>query len=552
MKKAPAVKNGKRKKISASAIGIAIIFTLIFTLGLCTAADYGVYCDEPSEQVILRENLKEYAAALGDAGALAYYDRLGVQRSSESVEIDHGQSAYYLLAPALTLCETNSALLHWLWHAYSWGLFTLGLLGLYLLLREMGLGVGPAMAGAAMMLLSPRFFAEGHYNNKDMALLVLVIWCFYLALRLWKKPTPLRALLFSLACALAANTKIVGLLVWGMLSVAALVSVTARKQWSLRTGMAAATALLSFVLFYVLLTPAMWKDPAAYLLYLLNNASSFSRWTGVVLFRGERYDQMVAPLTRRYLPLMIFYTLPLYFFPLCAVGQLAAAWDWIRQPGKCLREPEKLLLLCATLLWTLLMGYVILRQPLIYNGWRHFYFLYAGFAVLAAWGLEWLLRRLKGLNSAAIAGILALCMAADGVGILQNHPYQYTYYNFLAPAGAEETMELDYWDVSTVNALRLLMEAERNEKLPLNIAGTDALSQYGLDIAISALTAEEKDRLTVIQQQADVPYLFMNTTYGRIYGVTVPRDYHVLLTIESYGQTICTVYERMEKGMWRD
>ena len=113
-------------------------------------------------------------------------------------------------------------------------------------------------------------------------------------------------------------------------------------------------------------------------------------------------------------------------------------------------------------------------------------------------------------------------------------------------------MELDYWDVSTVNALRLLMEAERNEKLPLNIAGTDALSQYGLDIAISALTAEEKDRLTVIQQQADVPYLFMNTTYGRIYGVTVPRDYHVLLTIESYGQTICTVYERMEKGMWRD
>ena len=63
MKKAPAVKNGKRKKISASAIGIAIIFTLIFTLGLCTAADYGVYCDEPSEQVILRENLKEYAAA---------------------------------------------------------------------------------------------------------------------------------------------------------------------------------------------------------------------------------------------------------------------------------------------------------------------------------------------------------------------------------------------------------------------------------------------------------------------------------------------------------
>ena len=61
-----------------------------------------------------------------------------------------------------------------------------------------------------------------------------------------------------------------------------------------------------------------------------------------------------------------------------------------------------------------------------------------------------------------------------------------------------------------------------------------------------------KARLTVIRRQEDAPCLLMNTTYGRIYGVTVPRDYHVLLTLQSCGQTVCTVYERMEKGMWRD
>ena len=142
----------RKKKIPASVVGLALIFTLIFTWGLCTAADYGVYFDEPSEQEILRQNLKEYAVRLGDGQAVAYYDRLGVQRISESVEKDHGQSAYYLRAPALRLAETDSALLHWLWHAYSWGLFTLGLLGLYLLLREMGLGFGPALAGVAMLV----------------------------------------------------------------------------------------------------------------------------------------------------------------------------------------------------------------------------------------------------------------------------------------------------------------------------------------------------------------------------------------------------------------
>ena len=194
----------------------------------------------------------------------------------------------------------------------------------------------------------------------------------------------------------------------------------------------------------------------------------------------------------------------------------------------------------------------MLRQPVIYNGWRHFYFLYAGFAVLAAWGLETLQRRAKGLNGAAIAGILALCMAADGVGILQNHPYQYAYYNFLAPADAEETMELDYWDVSTVNALRLLLDSERNEALPLTVSGTDALSHLGLEQALSALTEEENALLTVTEQPEDASYLWMNTTYGRIYGATVPRNWRVLLEIRSYGHTICTVYERMEKGTRRD
>ena len=194
----------------------------------------------------------------------------------------------------------------------------------------------------------------------------------------------------------------------------------------------------------------------------------------------------------------------------------------------------------------------VLTRATVYNGWRHFYFLYAGFAVLAAWGLETLQRRAEGLNGAAIAGILALCMAAEGVGILQNHPYQYAYYNFLAPADAEETMELDYWDVSTVNALRLLLGSERNEALPLTVSGTDALSHLGLEQALSALTAEEKALLTVTNRQEDASYLWMNTTYGRIYGATVPRNWRVLLEIRSYGHTICTVYERMEKGTWRD
>lgn len=521
---------------------VALLFLAILALGLCTAGDYGVYCDELSEQVILQENLKEYALRLGMEEAAAYYDRLGVQRITQSAEIDHGQAAFYPLAWALPLCESDPATLHLLWHGYAWLLFTLGLAGMYLLLRELGLRRWTALAGMLTMLLSPRFFAEGHYNNKDVALLVFAIWCFLLALRLWKRPVPLRGALFSLAGALAANTKVVGLLIWGFLGLGAVICLTAGRRWNRRAVWASLTTLGVFCAAYVLLTPAMWNDPAEYLRYLLQNASGFTRWTGVVLFRGVLFDHQTNPLPRYYLPATAFLTTPLYFFPLAAAGQLAAFARWKKAPGKLLREPESLLLLCATLLWALFMGYVVLRRPLIYNGWRHFYFLYASFGLLAAYGLQALADR---WNAGTVAVLAAVCLTVSAAGIAANHPYQYAYYNPLAPADAEETMELDYWDVSTVNALRaLLSSGERNGALPAIVSGTDDMSQFGLDTGLSALTAEEKARLTVTSQQPDAPYLFSNTTYGRIYATQPPEGYRELFSLRSYGRRLCTVYER--------
>ena len=76
--------------------------------------------------------------------------------------------------------------------------------------------------------------------------------------------------------------------------------------------------------------------------------------------------------------------------------------------------------------------------------------------------------------------------------------------------------------------------------------GKDRFDFSEIDAALPAAERmQEKDRLTVIQRQEDAPCLLMNTAYGRPCG---PAP----LPLQSCGQTICTVYERMEKGMWRD
>jgi hypothetical protein len=147
--------------------------------------------DGPSEQVILQENLKEYAALLlgDDSEAVKGYDGLGIHRITESIEMDHGQAAYYPAAPLLQIRDTDPHRFNTLWHAYTWLWFMVGVLAVYALCRGFGLPRVLACAASLMLYLSPRFFAEGHYNNKDIVLMSLALWTIAAGVRLMRKRT---------------------------------------------------------------------------------------------------------------------------------------------------------------------------------------------------------------------------------------------------------------------------------------------------------------------------------------------------------------------------
>ncbi|MCL1854124.1 MAG: hypothetical protein FWF86_00195, partial [Clostridia bacterium] len=296
---------------------------------------------------------------------------------------------------------------------------------------------------------------------------------------------------------------------------------------------------------YGLLTPALWTDPADFFTHALQNASGFSRWTGVVVFRGMVFDHGVNPLPRYYLPYMMLATLPLYTLPLAAAGQAAAVLRVCRKRLAALRDEKTLMLGVLTLCWLLPLGYAMAARPLVYNGWRHFYFVFAGVALLAGFGLQALARAAGQRIWARRAGaaLLCGCLAVSAVQIIANHPYQYGYYNFLCRGTAAARMELDYWDVSTVNAMGLLCEAQRKENLPLVLGSRDEMSFFGVRHGYEVLPADMRAKLEILEDE-DAPYLFYNTTYALIYGVEPPRGYHELLTIESFGNVLCTVYER--------
>lgn len=516
----------------------ALFFVLLTFIGLVTAVDYTGSYDELAEQAILESNLKEYALRLESLGIKWPYGlALNAQPISQSIERDHGISAYYLF-PFIFSCTNGSEWWRFvLWNAMTWLWFMTGVWSLYAVARKMGASQWVGMAAALLLYCSPRLFAEGHYNNKDIVLLCQTLLCLWMGARFWEKPSVARALLFAICGALACNTKIVGALVWGLMTLSFLIRTCRKKDAKHICTLLA--CILGFLATYWLLTPALWDDPFSFFRYLIQNAASFSRWSGTLYFRGASFEIPDQALPVYYLPYMISVTIPLFVLPLILLGQFAFLVGAWKEKGSFLSETKGMLLTSATLVWLLPMLAFFLARPTVYNGWRHFYFCFAGLAAIAAYGLIVLLRacRSKKWRKRLYTVGLALCFGLTTIGMVMNHPNQGAYYN---PLASRATMETDYWNSAGTGALKRLAAFEgRNSELPLEVGC------YFFDIQNARFKLDDllKARITTTVKE-DSPYLYYIENYVQIYNIPKPEGYHVLFTVESYGRLIATMYEK--------
>ncbi|MEA5013129.1 MAG: hypothetical protein VB099_01080 [Candidatus Limiplasma sp.] len=528
---------------------VAVFFIALTLIGLLTVDDYGAPYDELSEMLIIRANLQEYAVRLEGRDGKSVFSRMNFPPMSEYIERDHGICGYYLLAPFLPYAVMSDIHhMSTLWSVLTWLWFMLGCFSLYSLMRCLGVSRVLSCCSVLLLYLYPRFFAEGHYNNKDVVLLSFVLFTLWTGARFLDKPGFGRGLLFSLAGAMATNTKIIGALPWGLIGLAAVLLISVNRQWSLKMAGVALSTIAAYLCFFALLTPALWDDPLKYLEYVLVNATQFSRFGGVVLFRGaDFYDvQGTTPLPWYYLPYYLLVSIPLYTLALAALGQVRALRLFFQKPRAVLGEYRTVLLLVCSLSWLVPLGYAMATRPLLYNGWRHFYFLYAGIASLAGFGLHtlWELVQRRPMLRRLCAALLCVCLLATGIGLALNHPYQFAYFNPLVRRDARRTMDLDTWNVAAAGAFERLYHMKHEQEPQLRVGC------YFNDITIGAfkLPAPIRDSL-VITAERDEPYLYYNATYAYIYWAQEPPEgYHILFEVKSYGNTIGVMYEKDGHG----
>ena len=232
---------------------VALFFAVLIAAGLFTVPDYGSAWDEEAEIGILRMALMEYAELLPmDTAYHRALTELKVVPISQSIERDHGICAYYPLFWAVCRTDWSTRQVSLLWRGYTWLLFCLGAFALYALARGLGLNRLLACATVLFLVLSPRLFAQAHYNNKDIALLSLTLLVAWQAMRLWQQPTVARGLWFALAAGFCSSTRVIGIAVCGLCGLAVVVRLASEKKLRGRVLRVGLVTILATALFYML------------------------------------------------------------------------------------------------------------------------------------------------------------------------------------------------------------------------------------------------------------------------------------------------------------
>lgn len=442
---------------------VAVFMAFVLMTGWLTAGGYNAGADQVPEEGILFMNLKAYAGLVLDEADSSYMQSLGENDVLTDKERDHGAAAMYLLAPftAVSSLRSDHVAFVRVYRMVVFFMFWLGLLALYVLVRKMTKSRLAGILAVLMLWLSPRFFAESVYNNKDgLALATMLIalasgYCF-LERQNWKT-----ILLFGFTNALAINTRVSGFFSFGLVGLLYILDLTAEKRWSLKALLYGIAAVISTVLFFVLLTPACWHGHFIdFWQYYLLNSSSFTRWKDWTMAAGEVFHTTLHPIPFWYLPAWIAVTTPPVFLVLILAGLAGAAIlaIWFVRKKEC---PPLSVRFQVLLLVLILVSYlsIVLEKSNIYNGWRHCYFMYGPMVALAVCTVHNLAEYFSARRiQAAVSCLLGVQIVLCAVNIVTTYPYECTYFNFLAGAHPEQNWDVDYWGISAKDALQKVYE----------------------------------------------------------------------------------------------
>jgi hypothetical protein len=434
---------------------IYILLAVNIIVGLFVFRDYGLSWDEPL--------FYSYGDALGYAYSPAewFSGHFDLNNSYGASGDDHKNRgpAYLFLARnfvyGLKALGSDSASA---WHLVNFLFFQLGIYYLYRLSTRW-ISPSAALFASAFFSYQPLLWGHAFINPKDPPFLTFFLASVCLGFEMVdaiaqnEKSKAKKILLAAFFLGIATSIRVLGPFA-GLLVLIYSFNIIFSETSNLRVSVSLwlkkillpliQYGILAIIIMFVT-WPYLWESPLEIFVnvfrFMSDNPTQLP-----VLFGGEIYR--AGDLPRRYMPFMLATTLTELTLILFAIGIVVAYW-------KNIRNKKNIITLSVILAWFgVLVAYILLRKPAMYDGIRHFLFILPPIFIFIGFAFQFLIDLINSnITSSPNAQVwlragLGILLIFPGInGMLQLHPYEYTYYNSFVggTSGVFRNYETDYW-----------------------------------------------------------------------------------------------------------
>jgi len=520
-------------------------FFLLIVCGILIFQDYGIGWDEPS-QIDMAKRSYDYAFH-NDTSFLHFKYR------------DYGMAfdmPLYVVQQFLPGLKEQYTFKHLMVHLF----FLLAVYCFYKINSELFKSNAIAFLGCTLLILSPRIYADSFHNSKDLAFLSAFIIGFYTYLRFFKNYKYSALLLHGILCAFMVNIRILGLL----LVVATLVNLlfdTASGRINFKQFLKYAFVFsITFCFALILSWPYLWANPIRNFISVISHMKHYDYYANMI-YRGNKIRSSELPW--HYLFTWIGITTPVLYLIAFLTGSSILFIKLISRFKLILLNPELRHLYVVIFLAFLPVISVILSHSILYDAWRHLFFIYPFMLIVGVYGFietfRWLNAKTNHLILHCFYILISCNLAYIGFQIIYYHPHQNTYFNHLVSHkknSIRHHYEMDYWGLSYKQGLKFLVKEKHPKSTDtLNILVDNEPGSINLD----AIDKADKGRIKLVNTVAEADYYLTNyrrknfdivefpERYKDSFDTKIPKEIYAIIVHNSSIMSVFAVKNRVKK-----
>jgi hypothetical protein len=356
-------------------------------------------------------------------------------------------------------------------HLITFLIFFIGTLFFYYLLEFQFKNKILSLMGVIFLFLSPRIFSDSFYNPNDIVFMSLIIILCYFSIKYLSKLKIKYLIILSLFTSVAISTRPMAIYV-PLLVVSFLFIKFFFKKITL------STFINNFFLFFFftiictyIFSPTLWLDPINNFIYSLKSAVQAKGEGAKILYMSKFTKSSNLPW--HYLIVWIFITTPLLYIILFLLGVFRIFKNFrIKELCRIINNNYELNNIFIFLIFLIPLFTASIFSRVMFNGWRHLYFIYPAIVFIAIIGLNYVFNYLFNKNfymKFILYLLVVISIIQISVWMIKNHPHQMVYFNHLAGNDVGNKFEIDYWGLSNRTAIEHI--AKNDLRNIIKIAG---------------------------------------------------------------------------------